>query len=181
MTQTTRISTISRTYAQALLDVASDGSCDKLLAELSDVLEVLNASEDLKVVMANSSISISAKKEILGEIFQNKINVKLLNFLKILVEKNRFKELEAVRDAFSESIQKLSNKKTVEISSPIELNFENKSNILFKLEHKLGCEIKPVWRIDNTLIAGLSFRFDDYVIDTSVNAKLEELSKNISR
>ena len=99
--------------------------------------------------------------------------------MKILVEKNRFNELEAIFEAYNEMLEELSNTKTVEITSPIELNFENKSNVLFKLEHKLGCEIKPVWKIDNSLIAGLTFKIDDCIIDTSIRAKLENLSKNI--
>ena len=78
-------------------------------------------------------------------------------------------------------VENLSNIKTVEISSPIALNFENKSNVLFKLEHKLKCEIRPIWKIDESLIAGLRFKIDDCTIDTSVRAKLEDLSKKIVR
>ena len=75
----------------------------------------------------------------------------------------------------------MSNKKNVEIVSSIELNFETKSNILFKLERKLQCEVIPHWSIDENIIAGLQFKFDDYVIDSSVRNKIENLSKNISR
>lgn len=172
----TMISTISKTYAKALLEI---GNKNQLKQELEEIINVINSSSDLKIVMANSSISISKKLEILDSIFNSKISPKLLNFLKILVEKNRFNELEAIFEAYNEMLEDLSNTKTVEITSPIELNFENKSNVLFKLEHKLGCEIKPVWKIDNSLIAGLTFKIDDCVIDTSIRAKLENLSKNI--
>ena len=61
------------------------------------------------------------------------------------------------------------------------MNFETKSNILFKLERKLQCEVIPHWSIDENIIAGLQFKFDDYVIDSSVRNKIENLSKNISR
>lgn len=172
----TMISTISKTYAKALLEI---GNKNQLKQELDEIINVINSSSDLKIVMANSSISISKKLEILDSIFSSKISPKLLNFLKILVEKNRFNELEAIFEAYNEMLEELSNTKTVEITSPIELNFENKSNVLFKLEHKLGCEIKPVWKIDNSLIAGLTFKIDDCIIDTSIRAKLENLSKNI--
>ena len=117
----------------------------------------------------------------MSEIFEGKIEKKLINFLKILVEKNRFNEFAAIKKSFSDMVQKLSNKKTVEITSPIKLNFENKTNVLFKLEHKFNCEILPVWKVDKSLIAGLTFKYDDCVIDTSLRAKLENLSKNINR
>ncbi|MBQ8460351.1 ATP synthase F1 subunit delta [bacterium] len=176
------ISSVSKNYAKALLDFTNEsGSCAEILNELDRVLEVINSSQDLKIVMANSSISVSKKIEIIETIFRGKINSYLLNFLKILVEKGRFEELTSIRDSFSEMFDTQKNKKTVEVISPITLNFENKSNILFKLEHKLNSEISPIWTVDEDIIAGLVIKFDDYIIDTSIRAKLEDLSKNIKR
>ncbi len=178
----TLVSTISKNYAKALMEIATEQkSFEKIEKELNQIAEVITSSNDLKIVMSNSSISSSTKNEIIDEVFKNKINTKLLNFLKILVDKNRFNEFEAIRIEYMNMLQKRSNKKTVEVYSPIELNFENKSNVLFKLEHKLGCEIAPIWKVDKTLIAGLAFKIDDCVIDTSVRAKLQNLSKNINR
>lgn len=179
---TTTISTVSKNYAKALLEVAAEtSSYDSFLSQLQDVCDVLKSSEDLRIVMANSSISSAKKVEILDGVFANKIDDKLLNFLKILINKSRFNEIESICLAFKKMLDQRSNKKTVEVYSPIALNFENKSNVLFKLEHKLNCEILPVWKIDESLIAGLAFKYDDTVIDMSVRSKLENLSKKITR
>lgn len=176
------ISTISKNYAKALLETAAEtDSFDIYKQQLDNIAEVLDSSKDLQIVMANSSISASVKSDILESVFSGKIDEKLLRFLKILVNKNRFNELCSIKSAYEEMLENRSNRKTVEVFSPVELNFENKSNILFKLEHKLNCNILPVWKIDESLIAGLAFKFDDTVIDTSVRSKLEDLSKNISR
>ena len=178
----TKISTVSRNYAKALLEVAAeDNSFDVYKSQLDMISNVLNSSEDLRIVMANSSISASKKIEILENVFKNLIDVKLLRFLKILVEKDRFNEFESIKSSFNEILEKRSNRKTVEIFSPIELDFENKTNVKFKLERKLNCEIVPEWKIDKSLIAGLAFKFDDTVIDTSICSKLAVLSKNITR
>ena len=178
----TLVSTISKNYAKALMEIATEQkSFEKIEKELNQISETINSSKDLRIVMSNSSISSATKIEIINEIFEEKIDTKLLNFLKILVDKNRFNEFEAIQIEYMNMLQKRSNKKTVEVYSPIELNFENKSNVLFKLEHKLGCEIAPIWKVDKTLIAGLAFKIDDCVIDTSVRAKLQNLSKNINR
>lgn len=178
----TMISSISKTYAKSLLAAAEESSAVKLFkSQMDEISEVLESSDDLKIVMANSCISYSKKNDILESVFGGKIDVKLLNFLKILVEKGRFGEFDSIKAAYNNMLEELSNVKTVEITSPIELNFENKSNVLFKLEHKLNCEINPVWLVDKSLIAGLTFKFDDCVIDASVRSKLENLSKNITR
>ena len=48
-----------------------------------------------------------------------------------------------------------------------------------KLQNKLHKNIKPLWRISDTVVAGLVIKIDDDVIDLSVNTKLKSLSKNI--
>lgn len=174
------ISTISKHYAMALLDAAKEsGITTKIDNQLKEITEVINKSSDFRIVMANSAISTAKKIEIIDDIFGDKIDKKLLNFLKILIEKNRFNEFDAIKENFEDEISKLSNKKKVEITSPIALNFENKTNVLFKLEHKLNCDVIPTWKVDKNLIAGLKFKIDDCVIDTSIRSKIEKLSKEI--
>lgn len=176
------ISETSKNYAKALIEKATEQNClDLYSKQLKDISETLASSEDLRVVMANSSISTNKKNDILEAIFSGKIDKKLLNFLKILVDKNRFSEFEAIRQSFTEMLNKQSNKKNVEIVSAVKLNFENRSNVLFKLEHKLKSEITPTWSVDKKLIAGLVFKFDDCVIDTSIRAKLDNLNKMLRR
>ncbi len=176
---TTLISTVSKIYAKALME--SGGNYKMLEEQLNDVSKIIETSNDLKIVMSNSAISTTKKIDIIDSVFGGKIDSKILNLLKILIEKNRFNELEAIKEAFSKMSDEISNKKTVEIISPIKLNFENRTNVLFKLEHKLNCEITPIWTVDKNLIAGLVFKIGDCVIDTSIRAKLDNLSKNINR
>lgn len=174
------ISTISKHYAMALLDAAKEsGITTEIDNQLKEITEIINRSSDFRIVMANSAISTAKKIEIIDDIFGDKIDKKLLNFLKILIEKNRFNEFDAIKENFEDEISKLSNKKKVEITSPIALNFENKTNVLFKLEHKLNCDVIPTWKVDKNLIAGLKFKIDDCVIDTSIRSKIEKLSKEI--
>lgn len=83
-----RVSTVSKNYAKALLDVADEfNSLDLIKTQLDDIKSVLQSSKDLQIVMENSSISSAKKIEILTSIFGNKIDEKLMNFLKLLVEK----------------------------------------------------------------------------------------------
>ena len=83
-----RVSTVSKNYAKALLDVADEfNSLDLIKTQLDDIKSVLQSSKDLQIVMENSSISSAKKIEILTSIFGNKIDEKLMSFLKLLVEK----------------------------------------------------------------------------------------------
>lgn len=171
----TRISTISKNYAKALFESFEDKQTAK--NQMTEVLDAINSSNDLKVVLTNSSITQSKKIQIIDEIFNSKIDKRILNFIKLLVEKQRINELEEIYQAFSELTDKDLNRKTVEIISSVPLNDTLKENIINSLKKKLNCEILPDWQIDEKIIAGLIFKYDDYVIDTSILAKLKSLSK----
>lgn len=176
------LSAISKNYAKALMESTSEENHNAyFVKQLDEVSKVFSDSNDLKVVMSNSSISANKKIEILNDVFGGKVNEKILNLMKILVEKNRFGEFDSIIAGYKQMTEKSENKKNVEIISPIELNDENKTKVLSKLEEKLKNEIVPEWTVDKSLIAGLVFRFDDYVIDTSVKAKLEDLRKTLNR
>lgn len=79
--------------------------------------------------MSNPAIDLNVKFSILDEIFKNKIDDKVLQFIKILTEKNRLVELEEIRDAYNEKVNEANNIKLVEITSAIELKeeFQNKN------------------------------------------------------
>jgi len=173
--QTTGISTITKNYARALFDTNLDNATIKM--ELAQVLDTIEESEDLRIVLSNSSISCTKKIGILNDIFYEKISLVSFNLLKILVEKNRISELKNIYEVLCDMDNKSLNKKDVEIVSSIELNEDTKLRIVEKLAGKLKCEILPNWQIDKNIIAGLVFKYDDFVIDTSVLAKLKQLSK----
>ena len=169
------ISTISKNYAKALFE--SGLNSDDAKSELAEIIDTIEVSNDLKIVLSNSSVSSAKKIEIIEEIFKGRINVFLLNLLKILAEKNRISELRCIYNSYVELDNKSSNKKVVQIVSSIPLMDDTKKNIVRKLEQKLTCEVLPEWQIDKSIIAGLVFKYDDCVIDTSVLSKLKQLSK----
>ncbi len=177
-----KISQISKNYAKALIEISKqDNSFVSVKTGLYNALSTIDASRDLKLVTDNSAISIAKKIEIIEEIFRDKIDDKVLNLLKILLEKNRFSELEGIVQAYNEMSDSFEQKKNVEIVSAFNLDDDVKGQILNKLEHKLNCDVIPEWTVNENIIAGLIFKFGDFVIDTSVKSKLENLSKYMLR
>lgn len=177
---TNQTTTISDNYAKALIEIASEtNSYEYIKEQLHNICDTINSSDELKIVMNNSAISITKKTGIINDIFKSKIDEKLLNFLKILIKNSRFQELDSIYTSYCKISDKFSNKLNVEIISAISLNEDDKTQITEKLKQKLKSNIIPKWQKDETIIAGLVFKFEDYIIDTSVKSKLEKLSKNI--
>lgn len=177
-----KTSLVAKNYANALVEISKqDNSFNQTKTLLYQIIDTIKSSKNLTLIMGNSAISYSNKIEIIDCIFKNKIDNKILNFLKILIEKNRFSEFESIVQAYDEMVDNFEKKISVEVVSSIELDPDIKGKVLNKLEQKLKCEIIPQWSIDESLIAGLMFKFGDFVIDTSVKSKLESLSKYMLR
>ncbi len=166
------ISTSSKTYAKSLIEADKNA-----LSDLMTVNEVINSSKDFVLTMENPTISLETKYEILDEIFKKELSEKVLNFIKILVEKNRFNEFEQIIQAYSDEIDVINNIKRVEVVSAIELSEIQKQKTIEKLQNRLNKEVKVNWAIDTNIIGGLVIKIDDDVIDTSLKNKLDKLSR----
>lgn len=167
-----QISISAITYAKSLFEADNN-----VFSDLNTVLDVINSSKDFELTMLNPSISLQTKYEIIDEIFKKELSEKVLNFIKILVEKNRFNEFEQIVRAYANELDNSNNIKRVKVVSAIELSNEQKQKVTEKLEKRLQKTIKPEWIVDTDIIGGLIIKIDDDVIDTSLKNKLDKLSK----
>lgn len=170
-----QVSQLARIYATSLFEANNDH--EKILSELLTVSDIILNSKDFVNTMLNPAISLNVKFDIIDEVFKNELSDKVLNFVKIVVEKNRFNEFEKIVFAFKNLLDKANNTQKVEIISAIELSDNQKKDVLDKLKNKLNKSITPDWIIDKSIIAGLVIKIDDNVIDSSVKNKLEKLSR----
>lgn len=164
----------AQNYAEALFETGKDFAGD-----LNTILEVIKTSADFMHIISNPAIDLNVKYSILDEIFKGKIDDKVLQFLKILTEKNRLGEFEEIRDSYLERVNEANNIKRVEITSAIELNDDFKTRITNKLGEKLNKTVVPEWKINPEIISGLVFKIGDDIIDTSLKNKVESIGKNI--
>lgn len=169
------MTTTAKIYAKSLIE--ADQNYNGILADLNTVTEVINSSKDFVLTMENPTISIDTKYEIIDEIFKKELNEKVLNFVKILIEKNRFNEFKQIVQAYKEEVDEIENIKRVEVVSAIELSDNQKQKTLEKLQARLNKEVKAVWTVDTNIIGGLIIKIDDDIIDTSLKNKLDKLSK----
>ncbi len=177
----TKITSIAKNYADSLIKLGESGTLDykEIFENLNTVTDILENSPDLVFVIENPSVPDIKKYELIDAIFVNQVNSYIKNFIKILIEKRRFKEFKGITAAYFEKFDEINNLKRVEIISATDLNEEIKNKITDKLNKKLNKNISAVWHTDKDIIAGLVIKVDDNVIDTSLKNKLENLNKNM--
>ena len=178
----TQISLSAKNYADALVKLGQDGkiSYDDIYKNLEVVKEITASSQELVNVLENPTIADDTKYSIIDEVFKNQIDVKIIDFLKILIEKKRFNEFNGIVEAYRVELDKINNIKRVEVTSAVELNEETRQRIINKLQNKLKKNVIAEWIINDEIIGGLVIKIDDDVVDSSLKNKLESLSKNLS-
>ncbi len=164
-----------KTYAQSLINAENDFKSVK--KDLDMIMQTLSNSEDLSDVLLNPAISAQAKNDILESVFKNNISEKVLNFLKILVEKKRFKELDGIVKAYDEKTDEIENIQRVEIISAVELSNEQKQKLTEKLKAKYNKNITAEWHKNKDIIGGLIIKSGDDTADYSILNRFEKLSK----
>jgi len=174
---------ISKRYSDALVELtkSTDLSYDKIYSELMIVENTLSQSPDLNDFFNNPLISVEDKKDIIDKIFTNEIDSLMVNFLKVLVDKDRFSAFEEITRTFKDAVDKVNNISRVKVTSAVNLSEEAKNRLKNKLEEKMKKIVTLDWEINPEIIAGLVIQMGDNVIDSSLKNKLEDLSKTITK
>lgn len=176
-----QISLSAKNYSKALVEMVRDNviSFEDLSKDLATVSEILETSQDLRLTLENPTVSEEVKSQIVEEVFKNEVHPQVVSFLKVLIDKNRFSEFSQIKADYEIKLDYVNKIQAVEITSAVELSEEYRERILQKLGEKLQKNIRPNWKVDENIIAGLIYRINDNVIDTSIKSKLDKLNKNL--
>ena len=176
-----QISLSAKNYSKALVEMVRDNviSFEDLSKDLATVSDILETSQDLRLTLENPTVSEEVKSQIVEEVFKNEVHPQVVSFLKVLIDKNRFSEFSQIKADYEIKLDDVNKIQAVEITSAVELSEEYRERILQKLGEKLQKNIRPNWKVDENIIAGLIYRINDNVIDTSIKSKLDKLNKNL--
>jgi F-type H+-transporting ATPase subunit delta len=171
---------ISTRYAKALMSISEEkGTFDAVVKDVSFVRNTIEQSKELRIFLKSPIITDSKKLDVLKEVFQSHIGEELNNFLIFLVEKGRENILQDICNRFIALSNKKLNQVDVDVISAIELSETQKQNIKSRLELMIGKKIVAGFDIDNNIIGGFKARFNDTVIDASIQHQLELLKKKL--
>ncbi len=179
----TKTELIAQQYSQALIDLVQEGklSYEQISSDLAKIKEVLDTSKDLDEFLLNPIISIEDKKEVIIKVFNEDINPLISNFLKVLIDKNRFDTFRQVITEYNIELDKINNISRVQVVSAVTMNDETKGRLTETLSRKLGKQVVLETEVDENIIAGLLVKIGDNIIDMSLRHKLEELGKAIAK
>jgi len=173
-------SIISKNYGEALISIAEEAdSLKEYKEELQSLCDRLDKNQELLKVMDIPWISKKDKKEILRKVFS--FDGYIMNFIELLVDKNRFSYLEEICEEFIDRANEKLNIQVVEVTSAVELERKELKEIKKLLEKKLGTDIDMRTVVDSSYIAGMRVKIKDKVLDNTVLSKLEAIKERITK
>lgn len=170
------MSVVATRYAEGLYSLALEkNSVETYLKQVDLIDQSFNDTEVIEL-FKSYKVPKSKKKELINEIFNDKVDQYVLNFLDLLIDKNRM----VLYDDIFKEFHKLANKHlgikegTIEVARPID------ENLIKELENSLSSkEYKVVLKekINKKLISGFRISIDDKVIDNTMKQRIEKMQE----
>jgi len=175
------MSEAARVYAEALFDVAKEkGKLDAVRDELGQFAEAVEGNRDLQVFFFSPYFSSAEKAAGLKRAVSD-ANPELLNFLELLIEKQRMSEVFRIRRQLDELWKKENRRIEVTVTSAVELEPAVVEKVGEEIERQTGQKVELASRVDGEILGGIVLQVGNKVLDASIRSRLEKLRKSVAQ
>ncbi len=174
--------TVDAVYGTALFDVAKDQ--DKLAKIQEDFDLVIRSFKEEPLFfefLTMPTIPKDVKKQVVRDCFESQINQELLNFIFVLIDKKRSKNIMEIAKFYKKKLDASQNISSgiilsVEPLTPEEISaFEGETGKLLRKTIKLKNEI------DQGIIGGVKILIEGKIIDASLQKRLQNLKESLGQ
>ena len=172
---------VSNTYGQALFELAvEEGKEDLFLEEVGTLKEILSENPDFNRLMNHPKILKEEKLKVLNQVFQGRISDELAGFLHLIVNKDRYDEIDGILDYYIDEIKKLKGIGIAYVTTAVALSEAKQKEVEEKLLSTTSYkQMEMHFQVDEELIGGMIIRIGDRVVDSSIQTKLFELRRQL--
>ena len=171
---------VAKRYGQALLQIGQEkNSIDRYQEDLKLVVDTIENSAELKDVLTSQTVSIDEKKNIVKQIFADKVDAMVLNLLFVVVDKNREESIDDIYNVFCALADEVRNIAYADVVSAYPLTEEQETALSAQLANMSGKTVKLNVSVDASLLAGLVVTFGDKVYDGTVGARLAGMKNKL--
>ena len=175
--------TIARRYAKALMNIGEeDGKYDTYGEEIDAFTTLFQREEQLREVLNNPAFSILRRQAIIQEIGKRlSLSPLTINFLHLLVDKNRMRYLPDITVLYRELADEAAGRARVKLITAHELSKQKLKELTTGLQNLVGKQVVMEVETDASLIGGVVARIGGMVYDGSVKTQLERLKQTLTK
>ena len=174
---------VSKTYGEALFEIAMENGgakMDGLLAEVGQVGAILKQNPEFDKLMMHPGVPKQDKVTAMENVFKGRVSNELTGLMEIVIQKERYSELQEIFAYFITRVKEARGIGVAHITSVVPLTKEQQAATVAKLlETTKYKSIEADFKEDAALIGGMVIRINDRVVDSSVRAKLDDLTRQL--
>ena len=173
-------SIISVRYTKSLFALAKEKDLlDVIKNDMEAVFNIMNESEELKLVFQNPVLKPSNKYEIIDKIFAPSFNKITISFINLLIKNRREEYLHDISRNF---LAKYSQFKGIEagvFTTAVSVDQKVLDNIKDLIKKSLHIEVELTNTVNDKILGGFVLRVGDNQYDASVQSNLNKFKRKL--
>ncbi|MEL4307103.1 ATP synthase F1 subunit delta [Joostella sp. CR20] len=166
-------------YAKAVLDFAKEqNALEAVNADMKDILNTINGSDELKDVLQSPVIKLSDKSAVLKEIFSG-IHAVSTGLIDMLIDNNRVNLLKVIAEKYIILYDRLRGQELAIVTTAVPLSEALEQKVLAKVKELTGNSATIENRIDESIIGGFILRVGDIQYNASIANQLNNLKRDL--
>lgn len=169
-------------YGKSLYELAREESQEAEIAQQISVLQQSFQQEPAFVrLLSSPNLTKQERCQILDSSFRGKVHPYLLNFLKILTEKNYIRYFSDCCDAYTALYNEDRGILVVTVVTAVPLRKDQADKLTQKLSRITGKEIALCSRVDSEVLGGIRLDYDGQRLDDTVSHRLDAIRDLLSK
>ncbi len=173
---------VATRYAGALMASAlAEGNLVEVAESYSALMAAVKGNQDLLTFMDSPQVADQEKKELLKSVFGGKIENILLNFLYLLIDKNRIENTRDISEEFAAMVEKHEGVVRAKVVTAVALPDDLAAGLTEKLSVFTGARVILENKIDPAVIGGVCVTMDGKILDGTVRTNLDLLRNKLEK
>lgn len=173
---------VATRYAGALLASAkAAGVLDGVAESYASLREMQISQSALRVFLDSPQVPTQEKKELLRNVFAGRLEPLLLDFINLLLDKNRIENFRDIGEEFARLVELERGVMRARVTTAVALPADLEQQLRAKLAALTGKTMILEKRVDPAVIGGVKVVMEDKILDGTVRANLDLLRKTLEK
>lgn len=173
---------VAKKYASALfMSVKEKDLFDNAYEQFNQLKTLVKKDKSLVNFLSAPQVTDENKKKLIRDVFTSRLERLFVEFLIVLVDKNRINFLVEIIDEFDRLVEAERGIGRATVITALKLNDTERANLITKLAAKTNLEIVLEEKVDPAILGGMIVILHNEIIDGSVRHELDLLEKQLSK
>jgi F-type H+-transporting ATPase subunit delta len=173
---------VANRYAMALFELATENNLiESVQKQLKYITDSLEANPQLEELFKSPLMKSEDIKQIMKECYEKSVNIKLLNFLFVLVDKRRQSYIKQIQVEYKAIVDKSNNLVEAVAITAEPMKDQDLELLQKKLSKTTSKNISLINKVDKDMLGGILIKMGDKEIDGTIKRRLGELREQLTQ